>query len=419
MLPAARRLAALAAGAIALAAAAVGQDDLRDLVVTTKGKQLRGRVATPFAADELVVQQGGKRIRVARADVASTATVADQLAAWLDRRARLQSQPAAQRFLVDEAAQKGMHGLARAQALWLALTQDDATAHARLDHKKGKDGWLWRHGKKLLPRPEWDAAIAADGLELVGERFVVRGGARPLDEVLALFDLERLGAHVMATFGRELGLREALQPVRVVVAASPGAFPKWGFAPVPYFVPAPHGDEARTFHCGQARPDRLFFVGAQGLLYRTLVGEVDRANDRDRVCPWLEIGLGMTLERSFAGDAGFAAPGPHRELAATAWRAQRRAFDLENLLHLPMHACFYLQDDAATAVHWSCAEAFVAWLLDPQAQPPRRAAFLRFAAQALGARKGDSSSAFDAAMGAPVESLDAPWRRWLEATARR
>ena len=59
----------------------------------------------------------------------------------LDRRARLQSQPAAQRFLVDEAAQKGMHGLARAQALWLALTQDDATAHARLDHANAQTSY--------------------------------------------------------------------------------------------------------------------------------------------------------------------------------------------------------------------------------------------------------------------------------------
>lgn len=417
-MPSSARLAALAVAAVALAGGAIGQDDLRDRVVTTKGKELRGRVATPFAADELVVQQGGKRLRVARGDVASLELVGDHVAAWLDRRARQQGQPAAQRFLIDDAAQKGLYGLARAQALWLALTLDDDAAHARLDHKKGKDGWLWRHGKKLLPRPAWDAAVAAEGLEVAGERFVVRGGARPVDEVLALFDLERLGVHVMATFGRDLGLREALQPVRVVVAAAPVVFRKWGFAPVPYFVPAPHGDEARTFHSGQERPDRLFFVGAQGLLYRTLIGEVDRANDRDRVCPWLEIGLGMTLERSFSGDAGFAAPGPHRELPATAWRAQRRDFDLENLLHLPMLACFYLKDDAATALHWSCAEAFVAWLLDPQAQPPRRTEFLRFAAQALGARKGDSSSAFDAAMGAPVETLDAPWRRWLEAKAK-
>lgn len=413
---AARRLAALVM--IALAAAAHAQDDLRDRVVTSKGKEVRGRVVDPAARDELVVLQGGKRVRLARAEVASLDTVGDRLASWLDRRARQQGQLAAQRFLIDDAVAKELPGLAKLQALWLALAHDDDAAHGFLGHQRTPKGWQWRHGRRLLARAAWDAAVAADGLDLAGERFVLRGGSKPLDEVLALFDLERLGAHWFTALGRELGAREVLQPVRVRVSPSPAAFPRWGLSPMPWFAPAPHGDEARTFHGGGARPERLFFVGAQGLIYRTLAGEVDRADERDRVCPWLEIGIGMALERSFAGPAGFAAPGPIQGLPTTAWRALRRGYDLENLLHLPMHACFYLRDDAATAVHWSAAEGFVAWLLDEQAKPPRREAFLRFARAALVERKGDSSSAFDAAMGEKVERLDAPWRAWLEARAK-
>lgn len=413
---AARPLAALAT--IALATAASAQDDLRDRIVTTKGKEVRGRVVDPAARDELVVLQGGKRVRIARADVASLDTVGGRVAAWLDRRARQQGQLAAQRFLIDDAAAKELPGLARLQALWLALAHDDDAAHAFLGHQRTAKGWQWRHGRRLLARAAWDAAVAADGLDLAGERFALRGGGRPLDEALALFDLERLGAHWFATLGKDLGAREVLRPVRVLVSPSPAAFPRWGLAPMPWFAPAPHGDEARTFHGGGARPERLFFVGAQGLIYRTLAGDVDAADARDRVCPWLEIGLGMVLERSFAGPAGFAAPGPIQGLPAVAWRALRRDYDLENLLHLPMHACFYLRDDAATALHWSAAEGFVAFLLDDEAKPPRRDAFLRFARAALAEAKGDSSSAFDAALGEPVERLDAPWRSWLEAKAK-
>jgi hypothetical protein len=36
-----------------------------------------------------------------------------------------------------------------------------------------------------------------------------------------------------------------------------------------------------------------------------------------------------------------------------------------------------------------------------------------FVREALGERKGDSSSAFDKAMGVKVEELDEPWRAWL------
>jgi hypothetical protein len=60
---------------------------------------------------------------------------------------------------------------------------------------------------------------------------------------------------------------------------------------------------------------------------------------------------------------------------------------------------------------------FVAWLLQPDNQPPTRAPFLRFVRASLGDRKGDSSSAFDKIMGRRIEAFDEPWREWLAKTA--
>jgi hypothetical protein len=406
--------------ALALAAPAVGQDDLRDRVTRTDGKVLTGRVADPFAADELVLLQGGRRMRVPTTAIAALDLVADRVREFCERRVQLRAAPRAQAYLIDWAARRELPGLARAQATWLALVADDAGAHAFLGHERGPDGWLWPHAGRRLLRAQLDAALADEPLTLVGERFALRCDADLQTNVAALLDLEHLGAVWFARFGAALQLHEVLAPVQVVAHRHAGAFPKWGRRPVPYYVPPPHGDVARTFYAGPApaRPERLFFVGTQALLYHTLIGEVSRTDDRDRACAWLEVGLGMWLEHTMQGDAGFAAPGPLRAQQLQALAALGRGYRLTHLLHLPMYDAFYRDDGPDTAVHWAAATMFVTWLLDDGNDPPTRDRFLRFVRAALGDRQGDSSSRFDALLGTKVEALDAPWRRWLEQTAR-
>jgi hypothetical protein len=201
----------------------------------------------------------------------------------------------------------------------------------------------------------------------------------------------------------------------IVAHRNTDEFPKWGFRPLPYYVPEPHGDLGHTFYAGPApqRPQKLFFVGAQALLYHTLIGEVNRGNDRDRVCPWLEVGLGMYLENTMQGDAGFAAPGELRAQDLQAMQALGRGYRITHLLHLPMYSGFYLNDDTPTATNWSAATMFVAWLLEPNNEPKTRGPFLQYIREALGEKKGDSSSLFDKVMGQRVEDMDEPWRAWL------
>lgn len=402
--------------ALTLAAAIAAQDDQRDRLTRTDGKVLTGRVQNPHAPDELVLLQGGKRVRVPRAETAKLELVADRVKDFCERRVRLRGSAKAQAFLIDWAAAQELPGLARMQAMWLALTDDgNEVAHAFLGHKKGAKGWLWEHDGKSCTREQLDSALNRDPMTLVGERFSLRCDADLKTNVAALLDLEHLGAVWHARFGESLQLHEALEPMSIVASRNSDGFQKWGFHPLPYYMPPPHGDVGRTFYAGPApqRPQKLFFVGTQALLYHTLIGEVSRTNDRDRVCAWLEIGLGMHLENMMQGDAGFAAPGELRSQDLLALQALGRNYRINQLLHLPMYSGFYLNDDTPTAINWSAAVMFTAWLLEPDNTPKTREPFLQFVREALGEHKGDSSSLFDKVMGQRIEDLDEPWRAWL------
>jgi len=400
----------------ALAAAAPAQDDLRDKIMQTDGKVLTGRVQVPTAADELVLLQGGKRVRLPRAQIASVELLADRLREFCERRVRQKDSSKAQWFLVEWARSHELPGLARAQAMLLVLDDDGhEQAHEFLGHKKSGKNWLWELDGRSVTRDQLEAAIAKKPIDLPGERFVLRCDTNLRNSVAALLDLEHAAVVFFAQFGEELSLQEVLQPIQVIVSRDADAFQKWGFRPLPYYAPPPHGDAAHTFWAGVApvRPQKLFFVATEALLYRTLIGEVDRRDERDRVCAWLEVGLGMLMENTMDGPAGYAAPGPLRAQDLQALQALGRGFRIAQLLHLPMYSGFYLMDDTPTAINWSASTMFVAWLLETGNTPRTREPFLKFVVEALRDRKGDSSSAFDKAMGRRIEDLEEPWMKWL------
>ena len=405
---------------LALPTQLIAQDDLRDHLTLTDGRVVHGRILDPFAADKVTLLQGGRRQRILRTEIQSIDRVGDRVQAFFERRLRMKDQPKAQQYLIDDADKAGLPGLARLQALWLVLNDDtNVHAHEFLGHQRTAKGWLWPHDGKRMTREQLETSLADKPLRLVGERFALRCDAGLRTNVAALLDLERLGVAWHDRFGGDLGLREVLHPIEVFAHRNRETFPKWGFRPAPFYSPAPHGDLARTFYDGPApeRPERLFFVGTHALLYHTLIGEVNRQDERDRVCAWLEIGLSMRMELSMHGPAGFAEPGPLRAQDLQALAALGRSYRLTHLLHLPMYGSFYLTDDTATAVNWSAATMFTAWLLDPDNQPATRPDFIAFVRAALGERKGDSSSLFDRVMGKRIEEFEAPWRTWLEKTA--
>jgi hypothetical protein len=392
------------------------QDDLRDVVRLANGKELRGRIVDPHAPAELLLAQGGKRIRVDRTQIVASELVGDRVREFLDRRLSLRSSVNGQWILVEWAQANGLPGLARVQATDLALRSDDERAHTFLGHRKKGAQWLWPHDGRWLSREDLDGALGKAPMVLRGERFELRCDGSLATNVAALLDLERLGDWMHATLGADLQLRENLQPVRVATWRNGAAFPKWGFRPSPYYVPDPHGDEARAFFILPDRPYKLFLVGAHALLYHGMIGSVDPRDERDRVCAWLELGLASYAEASLGGDPGFATAFPQPGLEISALQAEARSFKLVNLLHLPMYTGFYQVDNAETDTWWHVAAMFTRFLLDP-ATPAQRTAFFAFARKSLIERKGDSSSVFDAAMGKRVEELEAPFRTWLRKLA--
>ncbi|HEB52778.1 MAG TPA: hypothetical protein ENI87_05945 [bacterium] len=403
-----------------LPALATAQSDNRDRITRTDGRVVEGRLATPFATDEWLVVDGGKRTRVPVVEVATTDLVKDRVAEFFARRWRHRRSTRALGYLVDWAERRELHGLARLQALELVLQDDDnARLHEFLGHKRRGGEWRWPHDGKWLSFDKLTAAMLDTPLRLPGERFSLRCDAGLLTNVRALLDLERLAVAWFDEFGKELALREVLAPIEIRTFRNANAFPKWGFRPRPYFVPPPHDDLGRTFYAGPApeRPEDLFFLGTQGLLYRTLIGQGNRQDSRDRVCAWLEIGLGMHMQARMQGDAGFARPEKPRHLDLRALQALGRGYRLTHLVHLPMYASFYLTDDTHTATNWAAAQMFTAWLLDGDKQPATRAKFFSYAKAALRERKGDSSSLFDRIMGQRIEALEPAFHSWLNQLA--
>ena len=396
--------------------AAAQEADLRDVVTLKDGKEHCGRVVNPFTPGPLVVAQGRKRIRVDRAEVASTDTVSARLAEFFRTRQKLHTKPAAQPMLFDWAKSRGLDRVATLHAMADCLASDDSFGHEALGHQKKGGTWLWPHAAKQLPLEQLENALADEPMTLVGERFSVRVDGNLRAGVHALLDLERMGVHMTAEFGEALALLDAQEPVLVDIRSDLGKFQKWGFRPAAWFEPQPHGDIARTLYPSpmQARPQRLFFVGAHGLLYRALIGETNSRDDRDRVCAWLEVGLSMQMETAMQGDAGWAEPAPVRSLDLWAAQTLGGDLDLSRLSHQPMFGGFYLLDDAETRSRWALATTFVQWLLSDDNVPATRARFLSYVRLSLGDRRGDSSTAWDGAMGKKIDEFREPFRAWLK-----
>jgi len=402
-----------AATVIGLGILATAQDDLRDVVRLKNGKELRGRVVAVYEPVEILIVQGGRRLRAKREQIAEMRLVSDRVREFLDRRLRMRDQPRAQWILVEWAQSKKLVNLARLQAMQVVLATGDERAHEFLGHRKRRGEWQWPHRDSWYSIDVLQQQIVRSPMTLSGERFRLQCQSDLRTNIDALFDLERMGVWWYDNFGEDLGLLETLQPVDVLAMRDASQFQKWGFRPVPYYVPSPLGDQVRTFYAGPnpKRPRLLFYCGAQGLLYRSLIGSFSAANNRDRVCPWLEVGLPMLAEQVFAGEPGYALPGKPRMKDL---EPLGRDYRLTHLLHLPMYGGFYLMDDAPTNVNWSAATMFVQYLLQDDNQPQTRSAFFSYVQAALADRKGDSSSLFDHVMGRRIENFEQPFRAWLE-----
>lgn len=389
--------------------------DLRDTVTLTDGRRIRGRVVSRFAKDELVVVQGGRRQRFARKRVRDVHTINDDLRQFFAHRKKIGGNPKRAWILVEWAASKNLDGMARLQALSLVFEKPKfEKAHVFLGHKlRGKDKWLWPVGDRHRKFADYQKHHAKWGsaLQLTGEHFKVKTTAGVSHAVKILLDLERMYLFFEDTFGAGVQTEEVLKPIEMHVYASLSRFPSISSRKLPYYDP--RSDHGMTFFLPDGkRPAQLFAIAAQSLLFHTLAG--GRASQtRGHVCAWVEIGLGQWMESAFGGKPGVAAPLPKVSLdtlvASTVSRMRPR---LKRTTHLQYDLFHELS--RRVNMRWDATNALVHFLMSEKPDPKRRQRFMDYLRQAFHKGLGDSSSAFDAAMGEPVEKLQVKFFRWLQ-----
>lgn len=399
------------------------QDDLRDAVTLTNGQVVRGRVYERFEPTELVVLQGGKRVRVPMARVATLDTVRERLAEFFRRHDALPDNLRHEWYLVEWAQQRELMAVAQLFAMDVVLRDPShEAAHTLLGHRRRGKEWLWPLEGQWMTFAEVDSFHADWGHPWVleGEHFTVRSNAGLRRVVDAAIDLERLYVWWFATFGEPLRLHEvvgAKMPVRIW--AEKTSFSSWSSTRQPYFrprveTPAEASGSFTYFENATAtRATRLFEVATQHLLYRTLAEDPSMASQKERLCGWAEVGLGQYVERCFDGAAGRVQPSSWQmPIDAGDLLMAQRSYGPENLIHRSSRQ-YYITVADNTAWEWAAAHLFVAYLLDADRRADLRTAFLQYLIEALRGGKGDSSSSLDRLLGRKVETLEAPWRQWV------
>ncbi|MFY9343840.1 MAG: hypothetical protein WAT39_15225 [Planctomycetota bacterium] len=422
------RLPALVALAIAaLPPLARGQDDLRDRVVLTNGRELRGRVFSRRDGDEIILRQGTHKERLDRREIASMDTVRDRTRECFRLLDRLPDNARHLWFLVTWAQSHELATLARLLATDLVLRQPDHdAAHEFLGHRRRGRDWLWPDGDewRTLADLERDHASWGDALVVDSEHFRVRTNATVRQAVDTLLDLERVYLWWHERFGESLRLYELVgEKVLFEVWRDRESFPGLNKLEHPFFqhrIEETQPPLVRTYFDGPSagRPVRLAEVAVQALLYRTLADD-PALSSRHRLCGWGEVGLARYAERCLAGPPGRLAAVPWRvpvdEAALVLADKERRLFSLTHRSTRQLH--FTVTDEVAT--DWATVHLFVTCMLTSPPASGLAQGFLDYLRLALRSAKGDSSVELDRQLGRKVETLEAPLREWVRSEVER
>jgi hypothetical protein len=408
------RLAAAAACVALLGPSVVAQADLRDRVTLRNGKEIRGRVLSPFGPERILLVQGGQRRRYPHVMVRDVHTVNDDVRTFFEFRKQHGKDPKRAWYLVEWAASKKLDGIARLQALSVVLADPKhEKAHAFLGHRKRRGEWLWPVAKKHRSFADFEKFHGkwSKSLALTGEHFRVKTNAGVAKAVEMLFDLERLYLFWMDEIGEPLRMNEAVEPIDVHVWGSQFRFPRISAVHLPYYD-VKNENAATFFRADGKRPEQLFAVATQAMIYATLVD--NRAvHDRSHVCAWAEVGLGLWIESKFDGKPGHAEPLKKARfdplVASSVFRTRPR---LNRVIHL--HYELYYELSRMTSIRWGATEALAHYLMSEKPDPKIRERFMDYLHRVFRKGLGDSSSAFDKAMGEKVESLQPKFMRWLQ-----
>jgi hypothetical protein len=349
--------------------ARAGEDDLRDVVVPVQGVPVRGRVLTPYAKEEIVILQGGKRVRVERSNVQSMTTVNDHLREFLDRFDKVASAgPGRLWGLAAWATERRLDAMARLVAYRVLLADPEHEgAHEMLGHRKAPRGWLWRRDERYFPKDRLDEYVGEWGhaLEIDSEHWAIRtdaGVERALDTLL---DLERLYLFLHDSYGWKLDLYEAVSPMQVFAWKDADEFPGYTELRIPYYAPsagAQTGEGAYVFfEEGAPRAKDLFRVGTEAILNSCLAYDATYSNTENRLVPWFEIGFGQGIQSQLEGEPGRArARAPAVDPKRAKLVLEGRRYRLTNLLNRDVGDGYYDVISEHKEAEWAYPHLYVA-----------------------------------------------------------
>jgi hypothetical protein len=425
-----------------------GFDWNRDRVVLESGKAEHGVVIESFLPEHVVLlREGNRRAEIPRASIRKLDLLRDRLAAFLRvRRPGLSVE--AEWSLVEDALRAGLERMARLQAYHVLLRDPEhAAAHALLGHERKGAAWAWTLDGKQVSSERFDARGSDWNHRLVleSEHFTVEtdcGLRRALD---VLFDLEGLYVWFLQNLGPPLRAAEDVdepedERMTFLVYASRTEFQQRRTDEGGYYDPsgtasATSGSSnvVRTFYPPEdERPDLLFELGTEALLYSTLVlGRTrDEADDKlRRLSHWADVGLGYWVARHAGREPGypefrppFRAPfqlDPETaRLSLEPLRPphllSRGRSELANLVDLPWIELIGNDPEAILSRARSCT--FIPFLLEGRSQglaEKGRDAVWTYFREVYCTQKANASSAFDDGLeGGRAEEFEDAWKAW-------
>jgi small nuclear ribonucleoprotein (snRNP)-like protein len=378
----------------------------QDQVELTDGTTLEGRVI--YEDDqEVIVLASSREKSVPRAQVKSVRSLIGSLHEALDHWDRLKSDDAEGMWQLASFCQsRGLTGEAQVFA-WLVVLADPehVAAHEFLGHKKRSGGWQAQDGKIWMPLKRLDVTRSDFGSawKLATLHYKLRTNL-PLATALALsLDFERYYRFFYEVFGKELKLREVVEPMDAEVHTDAGSFPVTTDNRAAYFstvlntlfVLAEGGLDARL----------VFHEATHQLLFSTAERAVKARGD---VPAWIQEGLAVYMESSGSGLGGhavFAAGEPVPELFA-AHADAKKPFDLPRMFaFLPED--FAIRNKALQKYAQSYSLVHYCLHGEGDTLRPRFFEYLRRV------YRGDSSAtAFDEALGVREKDFERAWHAY-------
>ncbi len=436
-----------------------GDKDMRDEVVTNKGKVYNGRVLERYGPEFLVLYQGTKSKEIPLDDVAKVTTVRDRLEIFLSERKQGLSIDEEWK-LVQRALELELPEMARVQAYHvLTLDAGHDRAHAFVGNKKSGKRWLL--GKRHYDLDEFHKRLQNwnNRFKLSSEHWDLETNVSVMDAVNILMDLERFYLFWMDQVGEGLLAGErVLDPAnRMKINVMHDRKDKGFTTPLDsrreaYYFPMQWDATSSVgsintiytfFRDGKGKyPERIFDLAAQQLLYSNLLFARYKGSAPTsmygRNAHWAELGIGFWLGNRFGGIPGYGKeqpfqPGPEcRRLAQVSTRGSRmhsNKGEVVNLIGMP-HAAYYslgssskIGKEDRSSVYRAKARSFFLFLMlaDPSALDRRgkpagsaRDGLYYYLRETFNTPRGHSSKTMDTGLGGKVETLQAPWEEWRE-----